>query len=155
MDAKCSGNIGRYLNVSCNLEGLGRRCSHNYSYCQLLCTRNYSNCFKIEATKGIFLMRYLSDFLRFNTSTQLHFNLLKRKFLFYFSLLQHSCMPNVFVQNVFVDTHDLRFPWVSSPLYHKFAQHWSKIFVLSPGETRRVSVTCSSEAAYNFLIMGH
>jgi len=27
--------------------------------------------------------------------------------------LQHSCSPNVFVQNVFVDTHDLRFPWVA------------------------------------------
>ncbi|CAG9577174.1 unnamed protein product [Danaus chrysippus] len=30
-----------------------------------------------------------------------------------FALPQHSCMPNVFVQNVFVDTHDPRFPWVS------------------------------------------
>jgi histone-lysine N-methyltransferase SETDB1 len=27
--------------------------------------------------------------------------------------LNHSCSPNIFVQNVFVDTHDLRFPWVS------------------------------------------
>ena len=27
--------------------------------------------------------------------------------------LQHSCDPNVFVQNVFVDSHDLRFPWVA------------------------------------------
>ena len=27
--------------------------------------------------------------------------------------LNHSCNPNVFVQNVFVDTHDLRFPWVT------------------------------------------
>jgi histone-lysine N-methyltransferase SETDB1 len=27
--------------------------------------------------------------------------------------LNHSCEPNCFVQNVFVDTHDLRFPWVS------------------------------------------
>lgn len=27
--------------------------------------------------------------------------------------LNHSCNPNVFVQNVFVDTHDLRFPWVA------------------------------------------
>lgn len=26
---------------------------------------------------------------------------------------QHSCAPNLFVQNVFVDTHDLRFPWVA------------------------------------------
>lgn len=27
--------------------------------------------------------------------------------------LNHSCSPNVFVQNVFVDTHDVRFPWVA------------------------------------------
>lgn len=27
--------------------------------------------------------------------------------------MNHSCSPNVFVQNVFVDTHDLRFPWVT------------------------------------------
>lgn len=27
--------------------------------------------------------------------------------------INHSCNPNIFVQNVFVDTHDLRFPWVS------------------------------------------
>lgn len=27
--------------------------------------------------------------------------------------LNHSCTPNVFVQNIFVDTHDLRFPWVT------------------------------------------
>ncbi|ODM99504.1 Histone-lysine N-methyltransferase eggless [Orchesella cincta] len=27
--------------------------------------------------------------------------------------LNHSCDPNVFVQNLFVDTHDPRFPWVA------------------------------------------
>ncbi|XP_077285961.1 SET domain bifurcated histone lysine methyltransferase eggless [Arctopsyche grandis] len=27
--------------------------------------------------------------------------------------LNHSCSPNVYVQNVFVDTHDPRFPWVA------------------------------------------
>lgn len=27
--------------------------------------------------------------------------------------LNHSCDPNIFVQNVFVDTHDPRFPWIS------------------------------------------
>ncbi|XP_067933673.1 histone-lysine N-methyltransferase eggless-like [Watersipora subatra] len=27
--------------------------------------------------------------------------------------LNHSCDPNVFVQNVFVDTHDPRFPWIA------------------------------------------
>lgn len=29
------------------------------------------------------------------------------------SSMQHSCEPNLFVQNVFVDTHDIRFPWVA------------------------------------------
>lgn len=27
--------------------------------------------------------------------------------------LNHSCSPNVFVQNVYVDTHDLSLPWVA------------------------------------------
>lgn len=27
--------------------------------------------------------------------------------------MNHSCRPNTFVQNVFVDSHDLRFPWVA------------------------------------------
>lgn len=27
--------------------------------------------------------------------------------------LQHSCNPNLFVQNVFVDTQDPRFPWIA------------------------------------------
>lgn len=27
--------------------------------------------------------------------------------------INHSCEPNCFVQNVFVDSHDLRFPWVA------------------------------------------
>ncbi len=25
----------------------------------------------------------------------------------------HSCTPNIYVQNVFVDTYDLRFPWIA------------------------------------------
>ena len=28
------------------------------------------------------------------------------------NLFQHSCEPNLFVQNVFVDSHDPRFPYV-------------------------------------------
>ncbi|VVC45391.1 Post-SET domain,Methyl-CpG DNA binding,Pre-SET domain,SET domain,DNA-binding domain [Cinara cedri] len=35
--------------------------------------------------------------------------------------LNHSCSPNTYVQNVFVDTHDIRFPWVSF-----FALHYIK-----------------------------
>ncbi|VVC43929.1 Methyl-CpG DNA binding,SET domain,Pre-SET domain,DNA-binding domain [Cinara cedri] len=35
--------------------------------------------------------------------------------------LNHSCSPNIFVQNVFVDTHDIRFPWVAF-----FALHYIK-----------------------------
>ena len=31
--------------------------------------------------------------------------------------LNHSCDPNVFVQNVFIDTHDLRFPTSASSLH--------------------------------------
>lgn len=29
------------------------------------------------------------------------------------NLMQHSCDANLFVQNVFIDTHDIRFPWMA------------------------------------------
>lgn len=64
MDAKKSGNIGRYFNVS------------------------------FESIRS--------------SPTEAH-----QTNRFSFSRLQHSCAPNLFVQNVFVDTHDLRFPWVA------------------------------------------
>lgn len=62
MDAKVTGNIGRFLNVS------------------------------------KFYFSLLSYYTTFHN------------YCFFF---QHSCSPNVFVQNVFVDTHDVRFPWVA------------------------------------------
>lgn len=43
-------------------------------------------------------------------------------------VLQHSCSPNLFVQNVFVDTHDLRFPWVAF-----FASKWVLMSVTDYG----------------------
>lgn len=41
------------------------------------------------------------------------------------SRVQHSCNPNLFVQNVFVDTHDLRFPWVAffAKRYNLYCTH--------------------------------
>lgn len=35
------------------------------------------------------------------------------KFEMFITILQHSCQPNIFSQTVFVDTHDLRFPWLA------------------------------------------
>lgn len=63
MDAKKTGNIGRYFNV-----------------------RKFAVC-----TQGF------CEIISFSV----------------YSIIQHSCAPNLFVQNVFVDTHDLRFPWVA------------------------------------------
>lgn len=31
----------------------------------------------------------------------------------HFFPFQHSCDPNMIVQSVFVDTHDMRFPWIA------------------------------------------
>jgi len=39
-------------------------------------------------------------------------NMVESSKLYILFYTQHSCSPNVFVQNVFVDTHDIRFPWV-------------------------------------------
>ena len=46
-------------------------------------------------------------------------------------LSQHSCKPNMVVQNVFIDTHDLRFPWVAffakrcARMGHSFSHHFT------------------------------
>ena len=46
--------------------------------------------------------------------------------------LNHSCTPNLMVQNVFIDTHDLRFPWVAffasrcGSVLCKFFSNWVK-----------------------------
>ena len=58
--------------------------------------------------------------------------------VFSYFYLQHSCSPNVFVQNVFVDTHDLRFPWVAF-----FAAQWVTfcfVFSLHPLGRRLLSI---------------
>ena len=51
--------------------------------------------------------------------------------------LNHSCNPNVFVQNVFVDTHDLRFPWIAFFTSHFIRAgniYLNKNDYLTPGE---------------------
>jgi len=46
--------------------------------------------------------------------------------------LNHSCTPNLMVQNVFVDTHDLRFPWVAffANRHVSFLSLWSVFFFI-------------------------
>jgi len=60
----------------------------------------------------------------------------------------HSCNPNLFVQNVFVDTHDLRFPWISF-----FSQHfikagteltWDYAYVVGSLPGKEVACYCDS-----------
>ena len=54
------------------------------------------------------------------------------------STIQHSCRPNLFVQNVFVDSHDLRFPWVAF-----FAAQWVKTCCL------KASARCTTHRSYD------
>ena len=52
---------------------------------------------------------YFKDFLK-NTDTYVMDAKLCGNIGRYFN---HSCSPNIFVQNVFIDTYDLRFPWIA------------------------------------------
>lgn len=63
-------------------------------------------CFILDAMKTGNIGRY------FNVSILLY-SFFSTTIYGQFSSFQHSCEPNMFVQNVFVDTHDLRFPWVA------------------------------------------
>lgn len=64
---------------------MGRSTKENIKYKPLRSYYNEEYCFVMDAKSSGNLGRYLN----------------------------HSCEPNVFVQNVFVDSQDLRFPWVA------------------------------------------
>ena len=63
--------------------------------------------------------------------------------------LNHSCCPNVFVQNCFVDTHDLRFPWVAffSFNYIRAGQElcWDYNYVVGQVENKEIPCNCGAD----------
>jgi len=63
--------------------------------------------------------------------------------------LNHSCHPNVFVQNVFVDTHDLRFPWIAffTSTYVKAGQElcWDYGYTVGSVPDKEIQCSCGSE----------
>ncbi len=76
---------------------------------QMLSSIN-SNRFFTNSNNKYFYMDYLDDKSVFIMDAKICGNIGR-----YFN---HSCSPNIFVQNVFVDTYDLRFPWIAF-----FAKH--------------------------------
>eukprot|EP00095_Tigriopus_kingsejongensis_P009519 snap_masked-scaffold561_size136864-processed-gene-0.7 protein:Tk09519 transcript:snap_masked-scaffold561_size136864-processed-gene-0.7-mRNA-1 annotation:"histone-lysine n-" len=63
--------------------------------------------------------------------------------------LNHSCTPNVFVQNCFVDTHDLRFPWVAffSSTYIRAGQElcWDYCYIVDQVKGKEIYCQCGSD----------
>lgn len=64
-----------------------------------------SNRFFTNQNNMFFFENYMLDSSVFIMDAKTHGNIGR-----YFN---HSCSPNIFVQNVFVDTYDLRFPWIA------------------------------------------
>jgi histone-lysine N-methyltransferase SETDB1 len=60
----------------------------------------------------------------------------------------HSCTPNIFVQNVFVDTYDLRFPWISffSSQFIKAGTElcWDYNYTLDSVQGKQIKCHCGS-----------
>ncbi|RNA32532.1 histone-lysine N-methyltransferase eggless isoform X4 [Brachionus plicatilis] len=65
----------------------------------------YSNRFFTNHNNKFFFENYMLDSSVFIMDAKILGNIGR-----YFN---HSCAPNIFVQNVFVDTYDLRFPWIA------------------------------------------
>ncbi|XP_037043697.1 histone-lysine N-methyltransferase eggless-like [Bradysia coprophila] len=65
-----------------------------------------------ENASSVCLLRSNST-LRFYDKNEMVFTMDAKKHGNIGRYINHSCDPNLFVQNVFVDTHDLRFPWVA------------------------------------------
>lgn len=60
----------------------------------------------------------------------------------------HSCDPNTYAQNIFVDTHDLRFPWIAFytmkfiPAFTEITWDYNYMVGCLPG--RRLNCNCGS-----------
>lgn len=70
--------------------------------------------------------------------------------------LNHSCSPNCFAQSVFVDTHDLRFPWVAFfadkfiPAFSELT--WDYNYEIGSVEGKMIRCFCNSnECRYRLL----
>ena len=63
--------------------------------------------------------------------------------------LNHSCDPNIFAQNVFVDTHDLRFPWIAFFTSRKLEAGeelaWDYNYQVGAVQGKRIDCHCGSE----------
>ncbi|XP_029347320.1 histone-lysine N-methyltransferase eggless [Acyrthosiphon pisum] len=61
----------------------------------------------------------------------------------------HSCDPNIFIQNVFIDTHDLRFPWVSyfalSNIPAGTELSWDYNYMIGSVKNKRLMCHCESK----------
>jgi len=61
----------------------------------------------------------------------------------------HSCDPNIFIQNVFIDTHDLRFPWVSyfalSNIPAGTELAWDYNYIIGSVKNKKLMCHCGSK----------
>lgn len=70
--------------------------------------------------------------------------------------LNHSCTPNMFVQNCFVDTHDLRFPWVSffASTFIRAGQElcWDYGYVVDQVQGKEIYCECGADGCRGRLL---
>ncbi|XP_016661217.1 histone-lysine N-methyltransferase eggless-like [Acyrthosiphon pisum] len=61
----------------------------------------------------------------------------------------HSCDPNIFIQNVFIDTHDLRLPWLSyfakSNIPAGTELAWDYNYMIGSVKNKRLMCHCGSK----------
>jgi SET domain-containing protein len=62
--------------------------------------------------------------------------------------MNHSCSPNIFAQNVFIDTYDFRFPWIAffAEISIKAGTElcWDYGYVVDSVEGRRLDCYCQT-----------
>jgi hypothetical protein len=113
---------------------------------------------------GVDLREYFGDDLTYVIDARLKGNIGR--------FLNHSCEPNMIVQNMLVDTHDLRLPWFVNEYpdngnYRLFTfrvSFWAKEFIAAgtelvwfygyeahPDPAKRVPCNCGTEQCRGFL----
>lgn len=78
----------------------------------------------------------------------------------YFSVLfQHSCEPNMFLQNVFIDTHDLRFPrlalFTSQPVAAGTEMRWDYNYIVDSVPNRQIKCECGAKLCRGRLLQSN
>jgi [histone H3]-N6,N6-dimethyl-lysine9 N-methyltransferase len=139
-------NSDSLLTIKCNLELEKNKNKRNEE--KRIIASILSNRFFTNKANRFYYMDYLEHSALYVMDAKFFGNIGR-----YFN---HSCSPNIFVQNVFVDTYDLRFPWIAffSQMSLKAGTElcWDYNYTVDSVEGRKLKCHCNSSTCRGRLL---